>query len=109
MNITLEMVIAVLTVIAMLATAVERGVELFRPLWNKIQNQDWQNWAKLGAAIVIGTMVAFLLRIDPFAMLGLPYPDYTGFIFAGFLASGGASGWHAILEWLKTIKLNRIG
>jgi hypothetical protein len=44
------------------------------------------------------------MKINPFAMLGLPYPEYTGWIFAGFLASGGASGWHAILEWLKTIK-----
>lgn len=104
MSITLEMVIAVLTIIAMLATAVERGVELFRPLWVKITNQEWQNVAKLAAAIVLGCGVAFLLKINPFVMLGLPYPEYTGWIFAGFLASGGASGWHAILEWLKTIK-----
>lgn len=101
---TLEMVIGLVTVIAMLAAAVERGVELFRPLWLKITDQVWQNVAKLSAAIVLGTAVAALLNIDPFALLKLPYPPLAGWVFAGFLASGGASSWHAILEWLKTIK-----
>lgn len=104
MSITLEMVIAVITVIGMLAGAVERGVELFRPLWLKITDQVWQNSAKLAAAIVLGIAVAFLLKIDPLQMLGFAYPAWVGFVVAGFLASGGASGWHAILEWLKTIK-----
>jgi hypothetical protein len=101
---TLETVIALVTVIGTLAVAVERGIELFRPLWVKITDELWQNVAKLAAAILLGFGVAALLGINPFAILGLPYPPVAGYAFAGFLASGGASSWHAILEWLKTIK-----
>lgn len=101
---TLETVIALVTVIGTLAVAVERGVELFRPLWLKIQDPEWQNVAKLCAAIVLGSAVAALINVNVFAILSMPYPPIAGFIFAGLLASGGASSWHAILEWLKTIK-----
>jgi len=104
MEITLENVIAVVTVISLLAGFVERGVELFRPLWMKITVPVWQNTAKMGAAIILGFGLSFLLKLDPFAMLGLPIMPVWGYLFAGSLASSGASGWHAILEWLKTIK-----
>lgn len=104
MNINLQNVYIVLTIIAMLATAVERGVELLRPWLMRIKAADWQNVAKLGAAILIGFGLAFLIRLDVLAMLGFTFPAVAGYAFAGILASGGASAWHGVLEWLKTIK-----
>lgn len=104
---TLDTVIALLTVVSMLATVVERGVELFRPLWVKVEakSKDWANVAKLATAMLLGTGIAALLRIDIFAGIGVPQPPLYGYALAGILSSGGASMWHAILEWLKTIKV----
>jgi len=104
MNINLESVYVVLTAIAMLAAAVERGVELLRPLLTRIKAADWQSVAKLSAAIVIGFGLSFLIRLDVLAMLGFAFPPAAGYAAAGVLASSGASAWHGVLEWLKTIK-----
>lgn len=104
MNINLQSVYVVLTAIAMLAAVVERGVELFRPLLMRIKAAEWQNAAKLGAAILLGLGLAFLIRLDVLAMLGFTFPPAAGYAAAGILASTGASAWHAVLEWLKTIK-----
>ena len=100
---TLESIVVVLTAIALLAASIERGIELFRPFFNKIKNVDWQNVAKLGAAILLGFGLAFLIRLDILAMLGFTFAPIAGYITAGLLASAGASPWHALLEWLKTI------
>jgi predicted Co/Zn/Cd cation transporter (cation efflux family) len=104
MNIDLAMIQIVIAAIVMLAVAVERGVELFRPLLMKIKTVEWQNDAKLGAAILLGFGLSALLRLDILAMLGFTFPPLAGYAAAAFLASAGASPWHAILEWLKTIK-----
>jgi len=104
MNINLENVKFVLVAIVMLATAVERGIELFRPWLLKIKVIEWQNVVKLGAAIVLGFCLSALIKLDVLAMLGLTYPPVAGYAAAGVLASAGASTWHAVLEWLKTIR-----
>jgi hypothetical protein len=101
---TLETIGIVLTVVAMLAASVERGVELFRPLLMKINNLDVQNAAKIGVAVVLGILVAALLRLDILATVGISYSPWAGYVAAGVLASAGASPWHALLEWLKTLQ-----
>lgn len=105
MNINLETLYVVIVAIAFLAACVERGVELFRPLLLKVKDAEWQNVAKLGAAILLGFGLAFLIRLDVLAMLGFTFPPVAGYAAAGLLASGGASLWHSVLEWLKTIKV----
>ena len=102
--INLESVLAVLTVVAFLAAAVERGVELFRPLLLKIIDENIQNAVKVAVAIVLGVALAALIRIDALAMLGITFNPWAGYVAAGVLASAGASPWHALLEWLKSIK-----
>lgn len=104
MNVNIDTIQIVITAIIFLAVSVERGVEIFRPWLTKIKNADWQNVAKLGAAILLGFGLAFLLRLDILAMLGFTFPPVAGYAAIGLLASGGASMWHGILEWLKTIK-----
>jgi hypothetical protein len=104
MKITIEMVITVIGLIALLAATVERGVELFKPGLNKISDEEWRKVAKLGAAILLGFGLAFLVRLDVLALLGFTFHPVAGYVTAGILASAGASPWHAILEWLKTIK-----
>ncbi len=101
---TIQILIVVLTAIALLAASVERGIELFKPLLNQIKSPDWQNVAKLGAAILLGFGLAALIRLDILAMLGFTFAPVAGYLAAGILASAGASPWHAFLEWLKTIK-----
>lgn len=94
--------------VIVVALAVERGVELFRPLFAKISEPNLQNSAKIGIAIVLGLFVAALLQIDVLAMLGLNVPVWGSYAAAGVLASAGAAPWHALLEWLKTLKDPRI-
>lgn len=104
MDINLEMIKTAIAAVIMLAIAVERGVQLFKPLFLKITDENWQDVAKLGAAILLGFVLAFLIRVDTLTMLGFNFAPVAGYAVAGLLASGGASVWHDILEWLETIK-----
>lgn len=102
---TLETLISVLAVLAALAAFVERGVELVKPILEKlIKDGAWLISAKVLLASLVGFGLAALLRIDPLAMIGVSVSPVIGYAAAGVLASAGASPFHAILEWLKTIK-----
>ena len=108
MEITFQSIGVALAAVAIVAAAVERGVELFRPLWNKIKNTDIQNTAKIGAALLLGFFVASVTKIDFFAMLGLSgLAPLAGYVAVAVLASAGASPWHALLEWLKTLRYEK--
>ena len=102
--INLESVGSVVALVAMLATGVERGVEMFRPGFIKITNTYWQNSVKIGLAIILGVAVAALTNLDIAAMLGLKLSPWAGYASAGVLASAGAAPWHAFLEWIKSIR-----
>ena len=105
---TIEMIQSVLVVLVFLALAVERGVELFRPLFSKIPEAGyWQATVKIAIAMTLGVFLSALLRLDILAMLGLTLAPAAGYVAAGVLASAGASPWHALLEWLKSIKDGR--
>ena len=105
---TIEMIQSVLVVLVFLALAVERGVELFRPIFSKIPEVTyWQATVKISISILLGVFVSALLRLDILAMLGLSLSPAAGYVAAGVLASAGASPWHALLEWLKSIKDGR--
>jgi hypothetical protein len=105
MKITLDLILSIVVLLAALSAVVERGVLLFRPLFLKIKDAEWQNVAKLGAAILLGFGLAFLVRLDVLAMLGFVFAPAAGYAITGILLSFGASFWHPILEWLKTIKI----
>jgi hypothetical protein len=100
---TIENLTLVLTAVALLAASVERGIELFRPVIEKLST-SWQHVVKIGGAILIGFGLAALLRVDVLAMLGVSFYPVAGYLLAGVLASAGASPWHAVLEWLKQTK-----
>lgn len=102
--ITIESIELALVAVITLAAMVERGVELVRPLILKIADIQAQNVVKIAAAVVIGFGTAALLQINVLGILGLAVPPVAGYAAAGVLASAGASPWHALLEWLKTIK-----
>lgn len=105
MNITLETIEAAVAIVIFVALAVERGVAIARPLTLKIKDLEWQASAKIVLAIVLGILVAALLRLDFLTTVGIPlFGAWAGYVAAGVLASAGASPWHALLEWLKTLK-----
>lgn len=104
MNITPEVLEGLITAVIILALSTERGIELVKPLFLKIADPNWQKVAKIGAASVLGFAVSALVKFDPLAQLGFNLSPWAGYAAAGLLASAGASPWHALLEWLKTIK-----
>jgi uncharacterized protein YacL len=105
MNITLETIEAGIALIVFLSVAIERGVELFRPLFLKIADAEWQSVVKIALAMILGILVAALLRLDFLTTVGIPmFGVWAGYVAAGVLASAGSAPWHALLEWLKTLK-----
>ncbi len=100
----LDKIVAVVATLATLSVIVERGLELVKPLFLKIKDENWQKSAKIAAATLVGFGLAAVLKYDALAQFGLSVPAWVGFLATGAAISGGSSVWHPILEWLKTIK-----
>ena len=103
-QITLEMALVAVGIVFAVATMVERGIELVRPLLEKIKNESWLKSAKVGAAVIVGFVLCYFLKLDAMSAFGFSLPPIAGYAVTAALASAGASPWHALLEWLKTIK-----
>jgi hypothetical protein len=102
---TIETLIAVFTVLLTIALAVERLIQVAKPLLEKIQDPDWLESAKVVSAIVVGFGLAALFRFDLLARLTVTGTlPVVGYALAGLVASVGSSTLHALLEWLKTLQ-----
>lgn len=106
----IENLIAVLAVLLTISYAVERLIEVFKPLFEKITSHTWQSSIKLLTAIIIGTACAFLLEFDMFWKLGVAsVAPIVGYIAAGLIASTGSTTINRLLEWLKTLRKDPVG
>jgi hypothetical protein len=101
---TTQILIAVFTILLTLSLAVERLIEVARPLIEKIA-VVWQPSVKIGLAVVIGFGLAALFRFDLLKeLLVFGVAPVLGYLLAGLVASTGSSVIHPILEWLKSLK-----
>lgn len=108
MGITVEVLIAVFAVLLTISLAVERLIEMFRPLIEKIAI-TWQASVKIAGAILAGFGLAALFRFDFLKELGVVgISPIVGYILAGLVASTGSTTINRILDWLKTLKTNRV-
>lgn len=60
-------------------------------------------------AVLFGLILAFIMQIDTFDLLGLTSPMWfgypiLGYIMTGLAASRGSAFWHDILEIVKIVK-----
>jgi hypothetical protein len=104
---TIETLIAVFTTLLVLAGAVERLIEIAKPLLVKITNLDWQKSIKVLFAVLVGFGLSALFRFDILAQLGIATFPVLGYLAGGLGASLGSSVIHPILEWLKTLKFDK--
>jgi len=100
----IENLIAVAAVLLTISYGVERFIEVFKPLFEKITSPTWQGSTKLLSAILIGIACAFLLQFNLFLKLGVSVADIVGYLFAGLIASTGSTTINRLLEWLKTLR-----
>lgn len=102
----LDKLIIALAIAAILAGAVERLVEMAKPLLAKIKNPAWLASAKIASAIVFGFGMAALTGFDFLKEAGwaqLPSP-WIGYIASAMVLSLGGSIIHPLLEILKIPK-----
>ena len=106
MGITVEVLVAVFAVLLTISLAVERLIEMFRPLIEKIA-EAWRASVKIGSAILVGFGLAALFRFDFLNELSVDgISPIVGYVLAGLVASTGSTTINRILEWLKTLKSN---
>jgi hypothetical protein len=102
---TVENLIAVFTVLFTIALAVERLIQIAKPLLEKIKDPLWLESAKVASAVVVGFGLAALFRFDLLERMTVTGTlPVIGYALAGLVASVGSSTLHAILEWLKTLR-----
>lgn len=104
-SVTSATLVAAITVLIVLAGMVERGVEILKvPVEKILKDEAWRRASKITLAILLGFGLSALLRLDVISALGIQgVPFVAGYAVTGVMASFGASFWHPILEWLKTI------
>ena len=104
MGLSIDVLVAIFTVILTMAIAAERLIEIFKPLLDKLSTV-WQPSVKIVAAILVGFGLSALFNFDLLSKLGvMGVSPIAGFALAGLIASAGSSVLHPILEWLKTLK-----
>ena len=107
MEITVEILIAIFTVLATISLAAERLIEMLKPLIEKIPTGAWQASAKIALAILSGFGLSALFRFDLLAQMGVHNDSVLiGYALSGLIASTGSTVINRILEWLKTLKSN---
>lgn len=92
-----------LGILLVLSGAVERAVEMLKPLITKVAD-EWQTTVKIGAAVLLGFGLAALWRFDFLAAVGVPTLPVLGYLASGFMVSLGASVIHPILGILQMLK-----
>jgi ABC-type branched-subunit amino acid transport system permease subunit len=104
----LAVLIVVVSILFALALAVERAMEIIKGPLMKIKwlvaDPNLLISAKVLIAVLIGWGLAAVVSYNVMSELGAPVPVAVGYLMTGLLTSTGSSFWHAILEWLKTIK-----
>lgn len=107
MGLDVSVLIAIFTVLLTISLAVERLIEMFKPLIAKIP-EAWQASVKIAGAILVGFGLAALFKFDFLKELTVfGVSPIVSWVLAGLVASTGSTTINRILEWLKTLKSNR--
>ena len=106
MGITVEVLIAIFTILLTISLAAERFIEVFKPLIEKI-SASWQASVKISVAILIGFGLSALFRFDLLKEMTVSSNmPLAGYALSGLIASTGSTTINRLLEWLKTLKGN---
>ncbi len=106
MGITVDVLIAIFTILATISLGAERLIEIFKPLIDKIA-AAWQASVKIGAAILIGFGLSALFRFDLLKEMSVSGSlPIVGYLLSGLIASTGSTVINRFREWLKTLKSN---
>ncbi len=100
----LENIEQALAIALTLAAASERLIELVKPLFLKIKDENWQKSAKVAGAALVGFGLSALFGFNVLDKFGVTAAPVLGFLASGLLIGSGSSVIHPLLEWLKSIK-----
>jgi uncharacterized protein YacL len=88
-----------ITVLILLATMVEAALEMLKPAFSKITNEQWRTSANILASLFIGVVLAFLFNFNLTTYLPfLVVPVWVGFVVMGLLSAAGSRFWHTVLD-----------
>jgi hypothetical protein len=88
-----------ITVLILLATMVEAALEMLKPAFAKIANEQWRTSANILASLAIGVGLAFAFNFNLIVYLPfLVVPAWVGFVMMGLLSAAGSRFWHTVLD-----------
>ncbi len=91
--------------LALVATLVERIVQLVKPLYQQRLAQ-YQKYIDTGLVIVGNVGLCYLWNVDLFAAVGFQFSPVAGSLLTGALAWLGSEVIHTVVEILATIRKN---
>jgi uncharacterized protein YacL len=94
-----QLIGSAITILILLATMVEVALEMLKPAFSKIKDDQWRTSANILASLVIGVILAFVFSFN--LTTYLPYlllPFWAGFVIMGLLSAAGSRFWHSILD-----------